>query len=161
MKRKTAKDLMIIHRPLMQADIRNKNGRIYPQYLFQRELARLQEKIDNKQLMGELGHPDSFDIHFKNVSHTINNLYLTYPKFPRKKKKAMKKAGIYSKTLMKGIITLLKTEKGIAASKIITELVPAARGIGTLDENGVVNDDFKLLTFDLIPKEKDSFKKIR
>ena len=43
----------------MQADIKNKNGRVYPRETLQKEIARYtREFIDKSRAFGELGHPD-------------------------------------------------------------------------------------------------------
>lgn len=41
-----------------EVDRRNKNNRIYPADLIAKEINRLQEKIKNRELMGELDHPE-------------------------------------------------------------------------------------------------------
>ena len=43
----------------MQADIKNRNGRVYPVQTLAKEVARYNEQfINKKRAFGELGHPD-------------------------------------------------------------------------------------------------------
>jgi len=141
---------------LIRLNKKNKNGRIYPAHIFLNELKKYQEKIDQNMAMGELGHPDSIDISFNNVSHLITECKLKYSKVPRKKKKMMKKFGTYQKDIVMVKYKILDTPKGIIAKDLIDNLVPSPRGIGSVDENGVVNEDYKLLSIDLIQKSEKS-----
>ena len=44
----------------MQADIKNRNGRVYPQQILQKEVERYNQKyIKEKRAFGELGHPEA------------------------------------------------------------------------------------------------------
>jgi len=138
---------------LIQTDKKNRNGRIYPNHIFMKELEKYDEKIKTKKSLGELGHPSSIDVSFKNVSHIVTKTYAKFPKVPRKMKKKMKKQGLYNRDTIFVNYKILDTESGKLAKQFINDLEPSPRGIGTIDENGVVNKDYHLLSIDLIRKE--------
>jgi len=59
----------------MQADIKNRNGRIYPVETLAREVRRYtKEFIEKKRAFGELGHPDGPTVNLERVSHMITSL---------------------------------------------------------------------------------------
>ena len=59
----------------MQADIKNRNGRVYPVQTLQTEVARYtKEFINKKRAFGELGHPDGPTVNLERVSHMITSL---------------------------------------------------------------------------------------
>ena len=59
----------------MQADIKNRNGRVYPVQTLAKEVARYtQEFINKKRAFGELGHPDGPTVNLERVSHMITSL---------------------------------------------------------------------------------------
>ena len=60
----------------MQSDVKNKNGRIYPQHILQREVDRYNKDFINKnRAFGELGHPEGPTVNLERVSHMIKSLY--------------------------------------------------------------------------------------
>ena len=60
----------------MQADVKNKNGRVYPQEVLEREVQRYNRDFINKnRAFGELGHPDGPTVNLERVSHMIKALY--------------------------------------------------------------------------------------
>jgi len=124
---------MKIKTKLIEFEKENRNGRIYPKELMNSVMEQLKSK--NSPLYGELGQDNnSFDISLKNISHTIENIYVD-------------DNSIY------GNIRILDTPKG----KIVKELLNnsqsigiASRGMGSINSDGTVSDNFKLLTFDLV-----------
>jgi len=59
----------------MQADIKNRNGRVYPVQTLTKEVKRYNsEYIDKKRAFGELGHPDGPTVNLERVSHMITSL---------------------------------------------------------------------------------------
>ena len=59
----------------MQSDIKNKNGRMYPKEILQREVVRYNREFINKnRAFGELGHPDGPTVNLERVSHMITKL---------------------------------------------------------------------------------------
>lgn len=60
----------------MQADIKNRNGRIYPMDILQKEVAQYNRNFtEQKRAFGELGHPDGPTVNLERVSHMITALY--------------------------------------------------------------------------------------
>ena len=59
----------------MQADIKNRNGRVYPVETLAKEVKRYtNEFINKKRAFGELGHPDGPTVNLERVSHMITSL---------------------------------------------------------------------------------------
>ena len=59
----------------MQSEMKNRNGRVYPKAILQKEVKRYTEKfIDTKRAFGELGHPDGPTVNLERVSHMITEL---------------------------------------------------------------------------------------
>jgi len=130
----------------MQADRENKNGRIYPRSVMEKELERYQTLIKEKRSLGELGHPPNPTINLNNVSHLITNLR-------------------FEGSDIVGRAKILDTPMGKIAQNFIEEgvgLGVSSRGLGSLKEkNGVneVQDDFHLATVDIVadPSAPDAF----
>ena len=59
----------------MQSEMKNRNGRVYPKAILQKEVKRYTEKfINTKRAFGELGHPDGPQVNLERVSHMITEL---------------------------------------------------------------------------------------
>ena len=132
----------------MQSDIKNKNGRMYPKEILQREVARYnREFINKKRAFGELGHPDGPTVNLERVSHMIRALYPEGNNFI-------------------GEARVLDTPYGKIVKSLIDEgarLGVSSRGMGTLSNSqgaNVVNNDFYLATAaDIVadPSAPDAF----
>jgi hypothetical protein len=60
---------------IMQGDIKNRNGRIYPSNILQREMNRYNENyVVKNRAFGELGHPQGPTINLDRVSHLFTEL---------------------------------------------------------------------------------------
>ena len=138
---------MKIEGVFQRAGTPNHNKRIYEKKLLVRELARLDESIKERRLMGELDHPAHDSIKLQNVSHLVTSLHM-------------------DGSTMIGEAEILNTPAGQVAQALIrggVKLGISSRGVGTLSEAGEglkrVNDDFKLVTFDLVadPSTKGAF----
>ena len=124
----------------------NHNKRIYEKKLLIREMSRLDEAIGERRLMGELDHPAHDAVKLGNVSHLITKLRM-------------------QGNDMIGEAEILNTPCGQVAQALIkggVKLGISSRGMGSLTERGdysTVNDDFKLVTFDLVadPSTKGAF----
>ena len=123
--------------PFLESNKKNKNGRMYPRNIVEKEVARYQELIREKRSLGELGHPPNPTINLNQVSHLITELKMNG-------EDAMGKAKI------------LGTPMGKIAENLIVEgvrLGVSLRGVGSLKEkNGIneVQDDFLLSTVDIV-----------
>ena len=59
----------------MQANIKNRNGRVYPMEVLEKEVNRYRKEfIDRKRAFGELGHPEGPTVNLERVSHLITSL---------------------------------------------------------------------------------------
>ena len=59
----------------LQAEVKNRNGRIYPMPVLEKEVARYnKEYIQKNRAFGELGHPDGPTVNLERVSHMITKL---------------------------------------------------------------------------------------
>lgn len=118
----------------MQAEMKNKNGRIYPKTILDREVSRYnRDYITKNRAFGELGHPDNPTINLDRVSHMITSLHPDGNNFIGKAKILDTPNGKIVKTLL---------EAG-------AQLGVSTRGVGSLrPHNGVqlVQDDFHLAT---------------
>ena len=119
----------------MQADIKNKNGRVYPMEILQKEVKRYNEEfIKEKRAYGELGHPEGPTINLERASHMITALYPDGKNFIGEAKILATPMGEIVKTLM---------DEG-------AKLGVSSRGMGSLEEKkdgaSYVRNDFYLAT---------------
>ena len=133
----------------LQGGIKNRNGRMYPVDILQREVDRYTKTFVNEgRALGELGHPEGPTVNLDRVSHKITSLVREGNNF-------------------RGKATLLSTPMGKIASSLIDEGVKlgvSSRGVGSLREssNGckMVGEDFQLATAaDIVadPSAPDAF----
>ena len=118
----------------MQADVKNRNGRVYPMEVLDKEVKRYnKEYIKEKRAFGELGHPDGPTVNLERASHMITALYPDRKNFI-------------------GEAKILKTPMGEIVKSLMDEgakLGVSSRGMGSLDQkNGAnyVRNDFYLAT---------------
>ena len=118
----------------MQADIKNRNGRVYPKHVMAKEVARyMKESIQAGNAFGELNHPPTPQINLDKVSHLITSLKEDGSNFIGKAR-------------------LLETPMGLIAKALIEgggKLAVSSRGTGSLRNVGgvlTVQEDFRLAT---------------
>ena len=118
----------------MQADIKNRNGRVYPYEVLEKEVRKYNKNfINEKRAYGELGHPDGPTVNLERVSHMITKLHPDGKNFM-------------------GEAKILGTPMGSIVKNLMDEgakLGVSSRGMGSLDsKNGAnyVRDDFYLAT---------------
>ena len=123
-----------IRGPFLQAEVKNRNGRIYPLPILQKEVARYnKEYIQKNRAFGELGHPDGPTVNLERVSHMITSLHAEGNDFI-------------------GEAKIMDTPYGKIVKNLIDEgakLGVSSRGMGSLvPMRGaqVVKDDFYLAT---------------
>jgi hypothetical protein len=69
------KKSLFIEGIFMQSEIKNKNGRMYPMSVLEKEVNRyVAEAVQGNRAYGELGHPNSPTINLDRVSHMIKSL---------------------------------------------------------------------------------------
>jgi len=132
----------------MQADIKNRNGRVYPVDTLTKEVKRYtNEFINKKRAFGELGHPDGPTVNLERVSHMITSLTPEGKNFV-------------------GEAKIMDTPYGKIVKNLIDEgaqLGVSSRGMGSIQQSngrGVVGKDFYLATAaDIVadPSAPDAF----
>ena len=118
----------------MQADIKNRNGRVYPKEVMKKEVDRyVKEFVEKGRAFGELGHPDGPTINLDKVSHMITKLEEDGSNFMGRAK-------------------ILSTPNGQIVRNLINDgakLGVSSRGLGSLEQRGgahYVKGDFQLAT---------------
>ena len=145
---KDGKKLLYIEGVFLQSELKNRNGRMYPFSVLEREVGRYNEKyIKSKRALGELGHPDGPTINLDRVSHRITSLRAEGNNFV-------------------GKAQILDTPMGNIAKSLLGEGVQlgvSSRGMGSIQKSedcNVVADDFMLTTAaDIVadPSAPDAF----
>ena len=118
----------------LQGDIKNRNGRVYPVEVLEKEVKRYnKEFIAENRGYGELGHPEGPTVNLERVSHMVTSL-------ERDGKNFIGEAKVMS-TPMGKIVENIMDDGG--------KLAVSSRGMGSLQQkNGAnyVNKDFYLAT---------------
>jgi len=118
----------------MQADVKNRNGRVYPMEVLEKEVAKYNKNfVAEKRAFGELGHPDGPTVNLERVSHMITKLHPDGKNFI-------------------GEAKIMDTPMGKIVKNLMDEgakLGVSSRGMGSLDQRAGANyvkDDFYLAT---------------
>ena len=145
---KDGKKLLYIEGVFLQSELKNRNGRMYPFEVLNREVERYNEEyVKSKRALGELGHPDGPTINLDRVSHRITSLRAEGNNFI-------------------GKAQILDTPMGKIAKSLLDEGVQlgvSSRGMGSIEKSegiSVVRDDFMLTTAaDIVadPSAPDAF----
>lgn len=131
----------------MQSNVENRNGRVYPKEVMQREVDRyITESVKTNRAVGELGHPKGPQMNADRVCHRITEMKM-----------------IGDDVVGKALI--LDTEAGKTLKAFIDGGVSfgvSSRALGSTEEiNGVdvVQDDFQLFAIDAVmdPSAPDAF----
>lgn len=140
-------DTMKIKGVFGRCNEKNNNGRIYPTSVLEGQLQKVQPLISERRLCGELDHPQNDTVKLSNASHLITKLEMKGNE-------------------LIGEAEILKTPAGLTAKALVeggVKIGISSRGMGTLSEdaqgNKVVNEDFRLVTFDLVadPSTRGAF----
>ena len=122
----------------MQAECKNRNGRIYPKAVMEREVKEYQKLIDAKRSLGEMSHPNGPQINPERVSHMITKLW-------------------FEGNNIMGKAKLLNTPMGTLAKNLIDEGVQlgvSTRGMGSIKQMregyALVQDDYRLNAVDIV-----------
>ena len=122
----------------MQAEKKNRNGRIYPkETLFKAEEKYIAEQVTPGRAVGELDHPEGPQINLDKVSHKITALKFDGDNVVGKAQVLETPMGQIVEGLIKGGVKL-----GVSS-----------RGMGTVENRGndtIVNDDYILATVDIV-----------
>jgi hypothetical protein len=122
----------------MQAEQKNKNGRVYPKPILAKEANRyVTEYVNKNRALGELNHPTGPSVNLDRVSHKVTWLYENNNDFYGKAKILDTPCGQIVKNLM---------SEGV-------KLGVSTRGMGSLEKRGgvnVVKEDFMLAAIDIV-----------
>ena len=133
----------------LQSEMKNRNGRVYPKSVMEREVNRyMREYVDAKRAFGELGHPEGPTINLDRVSHMITSLKEEGNNYVGKAKIMNTPMGNIVKNLIDGGAKLGVSSRGMGSLKVNNE------GINE------VQDDFYLATAaDIVadPSAPDAF----
>ena len=142
------KKLLYIEGVFLQSELKNRNGRMYPFSVLEREVQRYNEEyVKTKRALGELGHPDGPTVNLDRVSHRITSLKAEGNNFI-------------------GKAQVLDTPMGNIAKNLLGEGVQlgvSSRGMGSIQKSedcSIVADDFMLTTAaDIVadPSAPDAF----
>ena len=132
----------------LQSEIKNRNGRMYPFSVLEKEVNRYNEEyVKTSRALGELGHPDGPTVNLDRVSHRITSLKAEGNNFI-------------------GRAQIMNTPMGNIARSLLEDGVKlgvSSRGMGSIEKRedcGVVMDDFMLATAaDIVadPSAPDAF----
>ena len=131
---------------LATAEVKNGNGRYYAKELWEREIDKYMQSVNENRALGELDHPESSVINLKNVSHNIKDMW-------------------WDGDNVIGKIEILPTPSGNILKALIENGITcgvSSRGMGSLQQRGEmleVQDDFELLCWDFVstPSNPGSF----
>lgn len=134
----SGKDLYVVG-IFSSAEIKNNNGRVYDKKLLEREVNEVNKKVEKKCLWGELGHPPNPEINPDKIAIKVEKL-------------EWKDNHLYGKA------KVIDTPMGNIAKTLIKEgnIGISSRGLGTVADDGNVNDDFTLLTWDLVTEPSNN-----
>jgi hypothetical protein len=137
---------LVVEGILATCEVKNGNGRYYARELWEREMDKYQDLINERRSLGELDHPESQVINLQNVSHLITDWN-------------------WDGDNIMGKIEILPTPSGNILNELIKNGVTvgvSSRGMGSLEQRGnvmEVQDDFELLCWDFVstPSNPGSF----
>jgi hypothetical protein len=143
----TLPETVVLYAVLQKYGVENKNGRIYPKEVLEKQNKAYQEFIKMKTALGELNHPESSIIDGERVSHIITETWwegrTLMGKLELDTTPGYHKLGIVS-TLGDKVANMLRKGWTVGIS---------SRGVGSLKtENGknIVQDDFELICWDIV-----------
>jgi hypothetical protein len=146
---KNGKKTLYIQGPFLQSECVNRNGRMYPLSIMEREVKRYSEQYVQKgRALGELGHPDGPTVNLDRVSHKIVSLQREGHNFIGKAQILSTPMGKIAESLLKEGVTLGVSSRGIGS------LRPTKEGYSE------VGEDFMLATAaDIVadPSAPDAF----
>jgi hypothetical protein len=143
----TIPETVVLYAVLQKYGVENKNGRIYPKEVLEKQDKAYQEYIKMKTALGELNHPESSIIDGERVSHIITETWwegrTLMGKLELDTTPGYHKLGIVS-TLGDKVANMLRKGWTVGIS---------SRGVGSLKQEGgknIVQDDFELICWDIV-----------
>ncbi len=117
----------------------NRNGRNYTREIVERMCDQFQPNT-----YGELGHPESYSVSMQSISHEIHRVFI-------------------QDDALWAEFSILNTPRGNELKEIFLELgmnslALSPRGVGSIDANGNISDDYQIITYDFISESESSFR---
>jgi len=135
---KNGKKSLVIEGVFMQAEQKNRNGRIYPKQILENAVNKYNsEQVTKGRAVGELNHPEGPTINLDKVSHKITELN-------------------WNGNNVVGKATVLNTPMGQIVQGLMeggVQLAVSSRGMGSLETKGGTNyvkSDFMLNAIDVV-----------
>ncbi len=137
----------IVDAVFQKFDIKNANGRVYPERVLKKQVELYQQKIDERRAYGELNHPAESTIDLGRISHNIIELHwegrTLVGKLELNISEGFRKLGIVS------------TMGDMAANHLINgyKIGVSSRGVGSVEQKlgqTIVGDDFELICWDIV-----------
>ena len=138
------KKSLFIEGIFLQSELKNRNGRVYPKDLLEREVERYtKDYITENRAFGELGHPEGPTINLDRVSHMVTEMWMDGPNGYGKMKVLPTPMGNLVKTML---------ESGV-------KLGVSSRGSGNVKEASGDVSDFEIVTIDVVaqPSAPDAY----
>lgn len=137
----------IVDAVFQKFDIKNANGRIYPEKVLKKQVQLYQQKIAEHRAYGELNHPTESTIDLGRVSHNITELHWEGHTLVGKMELHITPG--YAKY---GIVS---TMGDMAANELLSgyKIGVSSRGVGSVEEKFgqyIVGDDFDLICWDIV-----------
>ena len=135
---KNGKKKYVIEGIFAQADMKNRNGRVYPKPIMEKAIGDYTEKqVSKGRAVGELNHPEGPTVNLDKVSHKIESLK-------------------FEGNNVMGNATVLETPMGMIVQGLLdggVQLGVSTRGMGSLERRNIamyVKDDFMLNAIDIV-----------
>ena len=137
----------IVDAVFQKFDIKNANGRVYPERVLKKQVEIYQQKIDERRAYGELNHPAESTIDLGRISHNIIELHwegrTLVGKLELNISEGFRKFGIVS------------TMGDMAANHLLNgyKIGVSSRGVGSVEQKlgqTIVGDDFELICWDIV-----------
>jgi len=126
---------MYIEGIFASAERKNDNNRIYPKKILEREYDKIMETVKNRTCMGELGHPENrSDISLQHAAILMEDMQ-------------------WKNNDVHGRAKVLNTPMGGILKNLVEDgarVGVSTRGLGSVSEDGYVNDDYMWLTVDAV-----------
>jgi hypothetical protein len=132
---------------LQEADVLNRNGRVYPRAILEKQINEYQKLINDNAALNEADHPENITISLQNISHRItktwwsgNAVYGTLDI-------------IVSDSFLRDGIGWTIGDKIALYLQRNLKLGISSRGLGSVKKVGgknIVQDDFEIICFDLV-----------
>jgi len=137
----------IVDAVFQKFDIKNANGRVYPERTLKKQVELYQQKINEHRAYGELNHPAESTIDLGRISHNIIELHwegrTLVGKLELNISEGFRKLGIVS------------TMGDMAANHLLNgyKIGVSSRGVGSVEQKlgqTIVGDDFELICWDIV-----------